>query len=125
MTGACSCRETAARVCDEWAATFDENLLTNPFHNGSMSAAVNIGKTIRALPCRCVPAGSVVVPGEPTPADWGAIQAMVGDDCAVSIVADIAQKECTWEQGADRICAYAIAAWKQAMLAASQKVPHE
>jgi hypothetical protein len=52
---------------------------------------------------------------EPTPEDWRLIQEMVNDDCSMGIVADIAQKECTWEQGADRICAYAIAAWKRAL----------
>ena len=78
-----------------------------------------MGELALASRLRAAAENSVCVPREPTPADWGAIQASVDEDCSMSIVADLAQKECTWEQAADRISAYAIAAFKQAQLAAA------
>ena len=55
MTSACSCIEAAARVCD------DADKSAHP---------ADLADAIRALPCACacacVPAGSVVVPVEPS-----------------------------------------------------------
>lgn len=48
---------------------------------------------------------------EPTAEDWKAIQAMVDDDCPLSIVAQMGQKEISWVEAADRIEAYAKAAF--------------
>ena len=50
---------------------------------------------------------------EPTADDWKAIQAMVDDDCPMSIVAQLGQKEISWEEACDRIAAYATAAFTQ------------
>ena len=106
MTSACKCLEEAAKVCDVWA---QEPLIPGrpdtelPEHAiGHMQCATQLGKLIRALPCSCacVPAGSVVVPVEPS-------KRML----TASYYPDVPMEK--------RREIY------KAMLAASQKVPHE
>lgn len=50
----------------------------------------------------------------PTPEDWAEIQKLVDDDCPMSIVANLGQNVCSWEEAADRIEKYAEAAWRVA-----------
>lgn len=50
---------------------------------------------------------------DPTTDDWKEIQKMVDDDCPLSIVAQLGQREISWEEAADRIEAYAKAAFTQ------------
>ena len=52
---------------------------------------------------------------EPSDDDWRAIQKMVDDDCPMSIVAQLGQKEISWEEACDRIVAYAQAAFTQGL----------
>lgn len=47
--------------------------------------------------------------------DWMAIQKAVDDDCPMSIVKQLALNEASWEEAADRIAAYAQAAWDVAV----------
>lgn len=48
---------------------------------------------------------------EPTDEQWRAIQALIDDDCPMSIVAQVGQNEISWEEACDRISAYAQAAF--------------
>lgn len=48
---------------------------------------------------------------EPSDDDWREIQKMVDDDCPMSIVAQLGQKEISWEEACNRIEAYAKAAF--------------
>lgn len=52
--------------------------------------------------------------------DWKAIQGAVDNDCPLSIVANVCMNECTWEEAASRIEAYAVAAFNRGRNGAAQ-----
>jgi len=62
---------------------------------------------------------------KPSDDDWRAIQATVDQDCPLGMVADLGEGRISWDQAAERICAYAEAAFARGRQTVSEIAPSE